>query len=387
MKGFSDALGNLVSAVFKQILDFDIESYSHLFPTVHKQIYKSIVNRKKDQPSAQTRTLLGQLTHTNGLISISDDKQLELLESIKFEDVVKFSKYFFKTIRLRWLIVGNYTSTEAEGMVRNVEALLGEKGKGSRPLPKQYAPEDRIVEVPRNSNYFYNRELPVPEKSETAELNSAILMYYQYESENLEQLLLFSLLANYLREPCFTQLRTNEQLGYVVHSQVYEIRRITGFSIIIQSNVKPSFYLRQRIFAFIDSMREKIKKMTDEEFKTYQNSVLASLKQKDFTIYAETAYYSSEIIRNSMMFDRRERSIEMIVLLKKEQLITLFEELFYTRRRLLEVHLTSQQHKEENKVLEEKALNTEKDLTKISTPEWFKKQVSLYPDYGSFCEF
>ena len=383
LRGFSHTLESLLSALFKQTLSLDIEARDHLFPTVHKQLYKSIINRKKDQPSTQAYHFLNELLTTNGLQSVSIDKQLELLETITFEDVVKFSKEIFKTIRMRWLIVGNYTSKEAETMVNSIEELIGEKGKGSRPLKKQYVPENRIVEVPKNSNYYYHQELLIVEKSETAELNSAIAMYYQYESEDLQKTLLLWMLSNCLREPFFTQLRTNEQLGYVVQSQVQDVRRILGYLFVVQSNVKPTFYVRQRVFAFIDSMRERMKKITDEEFNTCRNSVIASLKQKNFSLYEESSRYGYEITRNSMLFDRREKSLKEILVIKKEQLIALFEDIFYASKRLVEVHLTSQQHKEENKILEEKALKNEKGLTRVVTPEWFKEQVCLYPDYCS----
>jgi insulysin len=61
---------------------------------------------------------------------------------------------------------------------------------------------------------------------------------------------LLGLLAQIASEPCFDQLRTKEQLGYLVFSGVRKQPGMMGFRIIIQSERDP-IYLENRIEAFL----------------------------------------------------------------------------------------------------------------------------------------
>ncbi|KAG6439278.1 hypothetical protein O3G_MSEX000638, partial [Manduca sexta] len=60
------------------------------------------------------------------------------------------------------------------------------------------------------------------------------------------------LLAQTLAEPCFSVLRTKEQLGYIVFSGVRRSNGDQGLRIIVQSDRHPA-YLEERIEAFIEN--------------------------------------------------------------------------------------------------------------------------------------
>ena len=60
--------------------------------------------------------------------------------------------------------------------------------------------------------------------------------------------------------------------------------------------------------------------MTDEEFQTYVKSVITKLEVKDISFSEESARLSSEIFTNQYEFNRKEREIEELKKLKKEEL-------------------------------------------------------------------
>jgi insulysin len=61
---------------------------------------------------------------------------------------------------------------------------------------------------------------------------------------------MLSLMAQVINEPCFDQLRTKEQLGYLIFSGVRNQPGSMGLRIIIQSERHP-IYLENRIEAFL----------------------------------------------------------------------------------------------------------------------------------------
>jgi insulysin len=114
--------------------------------------------------------------------------------------------------------------------------------------------------------------------------NSCLVSYYQdgyVEAENLKRNLLLTLTQQYLDEPTFNQLRTQEQLGYVVFTRDANFRDINGLRFCIQSPQKCCSHIRNSLSNHLDNMRTKVKAMTDEEFKTTVSSVLVQLECRD----------------------------------------------------------------------------------------------------------
>ena len=78
------------------------------------------------------------------------------------------------------------------------------------------------------------------------------------EGTDLRTKMLHSVVMQYLDEPTFNQLRTIEQLGYVVFSRRSEYRDVIGTQFIIQSPKESSEYLVSRLNLHLDTMRTKV---------------------------------------------------------------------------------------------------------------------------------
>ena len=86
----------------------------------------------------------------------------------------------------------------------------------------------------------------------------AIIIYLQCFQQTLENNALINLFDHLVNEPCFNQLRTKEQLGYVVHTGVSRAFDAQGFQILVQSTYELD-YVNRRIELFLDSIRVSIK--------------------------------------------------------------------------------------------------------------------------------
>jgi insulysin len=79
-----------------------------------------------------------------------------------------------------------------------------------------------------------------------------------------------------LEEPSFNQLRTIEQLGYVVYARRTNFRGLSGAQIVVQSPKESCEYIVNSINKFMASMKEKVtneEQFTDEDFKTQVEAV------------------------------------------------------------------------------------------------------------------
>ena len=101
------------------------------------------------------------------------------------------------------------------------------------------------------------------------------------DDEGMKNQLLNQIVHQYLDDPLFNQLRTIEQLGYIVGSRHVLLRDVLCYRIIVQSSEKGCTHIRNSIDACLADHREKVKVMTEEEFNKSRESVLTKLSEKD----------------------------------------------------------------------------------------------------------
>ena len=87
------------------------------------------------------------------------------------------------------------------------------------------------------------------------------------------------LLDQMTHEPAFDQLRTKEQLGYVVFSGARPTVTSIGYRFIIQSERTPE-YLSERIDSFLTQWSTTLEQMSDSEFEGHKRSLIIKRLEK-----------------------------------------------------------------------------------------------------------
>ena len=83
--------------------------------------------------------------------------------------------------------------------------------------------------------------------------SSCTLVYYPTGLHSTESNMLSKLIAQIIKGPCYNTLKTSEQLGYMVSSDIHRSIGTQGLQIVVQSNKHPQ-YIEKRINLFLDSM-------------------------------------------------------------------------------------------------------------------------------------
>ena len=103
--------------------------------------------------------------------------------------------------------------------------------------------------------------------------------YYQTGVRDTRANMELELFGQVIKERCFTQLRTKEQLGYIVKSLVRRSNGAQGIKIVVQSEWEPK-YLDARIEAFIASLEESIEQMEVSEFNSHVEALATKRLEK-----------------------------------------------------------------------------------------------------------
>jgi secreted Zn-dependent insulinase-like peptidase len=178
-----------------------------------------------------------------------------------------------------------------------------------------------------------------------------------------------------LDEPTFDQLRTKEQLGYVVASNQQNTRDVLGTFILIQSPTKGCSHLRDRLDSHLATMREKVENMSDEEFQVIVGALMVRLSERDKNQREAFARCWAEFSTHKYLFERQEKEIGALSLIKKEHFQTYFYKMYYGDSKRLDLHYNSEAHRaEEEKAVVRPQIAVHHSLNK------FKQSMGYFAD-------
>lgn len=181
---------------------------------------------------------------------------------------------------------------------------------GSKPIASSEVPERALLPA-EGSNHVWT--LPVPNPNEQ---NSALTYFVHAGDANDASLrVTMALLTQLLTEPAFNVLRTQEQLGYIVHCSQLVLARDTqtGLKLVVQSERAPAF-LEERVEAFLGGMRTKIEEMPAEEFEAQKQGLARQWSEKVKNLREETNRFWKYFEAGHLDFLRREYSTAPVFL-------------------------------------------------------------------------
>ena len=153
--------------------------------------------------------------------------------------------------------------------------------------------------------------------------SSCIESYYQTGLQDTKLNMLLELFSQIINEGCYNQLRTQEQLGYIVFSGVRRSNGAQGFRVIVQSDRHPE-YLDSRIEAFLESLEKSLGELGEDEFKTQVEALATKRLERPKKLSVRNGRYWSEILSQHYNFDRDAVEVETLRGLTKEDVLTFY---------------------------------------------------------------
>ncbi|KAK2735024.1 Insulinase (Peptidase M16) [Myotisia sp. PD_48] len=325
--GYNDKMAVLLEKVLLSMRDLEIKP--ERFKIIKERLARGFRNSEYQLPYYQVGSFTRYLTVEKGWLTQHLAAELEHME---VEDVAAFFPQLLRQTHCEILAHGNLYKEDVLKLTDLIESTLN-----PRPLPQSQWHVRRNLIIPPGSNYIYEHTLKDP-----ANVNQCIEYYLFVGSITDPRLralcLLFSQIAS---EPAFDQLRTKEQLGYVVFSGTRYGTTTMGHRIIIQSERSTS-YLESRIDAFLTQMGGLIREMTEDAFEGHKRSVINKRLEKHKNLGSETSRYWYHIGSEYFDFMQHEIDAETLATLTKDEMIDFFNQNidpYSSTRAKLSVHL------------------------------------------------
>ncbi|CAG7816471.1 unnamed protein product [Allacma fusca] len=301
------------------------------FDVIKEQQIRTLRNWKDNQPYSHATyhmtTLLREKRWTN-------EELLEAMKDVTLEKVISYAQEFVSKLKLEWLLFGNLTAQESLELVNKCQSFY--EAIGSQPILASQAVLLREVELPTGSNYIFKSE-------HHSHLSSCVAVLFQAGLQDTKNNVIVELLEHIAHEPCFNQLRTQEQLGYIVFTGVRRASGTQGIQYIVQSDRHPA-YVESRIHNFINSFHDLLHALTEEEFLQHRFALRIRKAEKPKKLKDRASTLWSEIVSQQYNFERQDIEIAALDQLTLQEIIQYFDETFgpsAPQRRRLAVHVTS----------------------------------------------
>ncbi|WP_166269387.1 insulinase family protein [Marinobacter caseinilyticus] len=315
--GYSDKLHTLLTRILSQFAAPTISEQR--FNIARRQLVDNLKNQFRERPVEQASGVI-----QNALIegSWTAEEKLAAANDVSLDELRRFADLLTRQTDPVMLAHGNLTPASALNLARMVQALVLD---ASQPIA-----------VPRSGV----RSLPGGETEAIIEVDhpdTGYALYVQGDSTSFDERARFRLLAQILSAPFYEQIRTQQQLGYVVYAAPYEILETPAIGFIVQSPEASAQQIDAATRAFADSFEKTLNSMTSKEFEVQKRAVISSLLDQDRTLGDVSERYWREIDRSATQFDSREKMVDAINRIDKPQLTALYQAVVVQRTKALKV--------------------------------------------------
>lgn len=297
ISGYNDKLLVLLQQVATTMRDLVIEN--DRFDVVKERLSRAYSNWQLNSAYQQVGEYLNCLNSERDFLV---EELASELPDISLEAVRLFQKQVLSQMYIETYAHGNLLREDALKVTSLLESTFR-----TRVLPRSQIPIVRSLLLPSGSNHVYNKTLMDP-----ANVNHCVETWLYVGDRKDRVLRAKTLLFDQLsHEPAFDQLRTKEQLGYIVFTGIRNFATTCGLRILIQSEKTPE-YLDQRIEAFLVQIGETIASMSDADFEGHKRSLIIKQLEKPRNLDQESSRHWTHIAAEYYDFEQGEFNVALL---------------------------------------------------------------------------
>jgi len=295
------------------------------FELYRQELIRNLRNHSQDTPYSQT------LSEVRRLLMIPDwtsEERIAAALTVSKAELEQFIGQFFTRVDVVGLSHGNVERDEAVSMASAVRTGLLAK---AQPQP---VPRARIVRLPLRKTYL--RTLDVDHD------DAAISIYVQGEDINVATRARFALLAQIVSSAFYNDLRTQNQLGYVVFASPYTLSEVPGLVFVVQSPTASPSAIESHINRFIREFSDRLTDMTDDEYHAQQQGLLSRILEREHDLNARSGRYWNELDNEEFEFDSQDRLASAVRAIGRDEFVAFYRAALLQRNRFLIVQTPGQ---------------------------------------------
>ncbi|KAF7458367.1 insulinase-like peptidase [Cryptosporidium felis] len=320
ISGFNDKMETLLGFIIKSLINLKNDvNYKKLKLFFDDALEECKINVRN---SLSSPDILAHLTNYYLKEFYSDytpskEEIISVLNSITFDKLCIHIDNFFSQCLVRSITIGNLNSDKARNMVEvvmNKELLSSNSDitKGNKTTIRACIDIKAAIDADpelKSERLIFSKPVLNP-----LDKNGCVIYNFDMGKYNLENYVILELLSRYLDSNSFQELRTNQQLGYIVRSTCYNIKPAIGINICVQSSDYRNTHLIHRIHDLVEELliSKLSEELNEEQFKILVDSEIKIYSNKPKNLKDEVVQYLSAITNGDCDFNWKEKAVNIL---------------------------------------------------------------------------
>ena len=308
--GYSERIGDLIKLVTKNLVNINIDEQK--FNNFKEAMVRGLKNKKLNQAYQRGGYYNWLMMLDN---QYTDEEKLEALRPLTLDDVKSFARNLYEKIYVTGVIHGNWTEEQAK---ESVSILLSSLNGQPLPVNERY---EQVVEV-------LNPGERIQFSREVEDNNNSLSYTIQVGEKDLALMAKASIMASIIENDFYTQMRTNQQLGYIVWSFQQRTEKRMFFRFLIQSSTHGPFEMSKRVRVWLKTTDKMFANLSDEEFEKHKQAKIIALEKEGDSIGAVVGDLYTLATDEEGDFQFKKKLIQAIKDLSKNDVTEKARELF-----------------------------------------------------------
>jgi insulysin len=289
--GYDESATRLLEAIAANLVEFQISP--ERFTAIKDRLLRELANF----PRADAYQILAETRRgTVREFHYRPDEQLPVANNVTLAAVRDFARKLYTKGKLEALVHGNVTAATAKADAQRFAAALK-----ISPVPDAEVLRRRLLVAAPGESIRTSEQLIVN--------NSAFRREYLLGGDTPEIRAATLVLANFIEEPFYSEMRTRQQLGYIVFGGAGDEEKTNFAYFIIQSGDHPADEVEARAEAYITRLPELLAALPAEQWAMIVDGVRSQLEEKDKTIAARAARFFDLAYNRDANWGRREETL------------------------------------------------------------------------------
>lgn len=331
LSGFTPKLPTLLEVIINK---FKSRSFKkERFENRKSQLLKYWNNGLKEKPiSLLFNKLLSLLQSNNPPL----ESCIEALEAVTHEELPDFVMKFLSKIHINCFVYGNWQQDQANLIAQQIKSALyiddQEYQKSEKPLWLIKNEKDLVYEYEFDSD------------------DSALVVYYQAENTSAQDIAYYSFSHHLISAIFFNELRTKQQLGYMVGSSYQPLNKYPGLLFYIQSNQAEPKLLLKAVNEFLNNFFLILLEQNEMQWLASKQGIIAKIKEPDANLRARGQRFWQSINSPEIDFSIRDKIIAAIETMSRGEMLKFVVDKLKPRtaNRLI-LHCTGLKHRRNKK--------------------------------------
>jgi secreted Zn-dependent insulinase-like peptidase len=286
------------------------------FENIRKDMIRSLQNSVAKRPSGQ---VMDDLREALQYGDWGEEALIAALRKIDPGSLRRYAEDFWRTASAEAMVYGNYSEAAVQRLAGTLAPVLDDG-------PPAVLPDLRVLKLAAGESLQYAVDVPHDD--------SVVAWYLQGAGDSWKDRAATELTAQIIKSGFFQQLRTEQQLGYIVSAFSWPRLDVPGLVLLIQSPSASAPDVAAAIEAFMTRVEDGL---DDEQFMRHREALMQEIRRPDKNLWERSEFYWQSIAKKEFDFDGRDAMAAAVEGFDRTAWLDYFRQVFIAQRRSLQV--------------------------------------------------